>query len=65
MLKLSIPAERDFRALLTSRLCSALAGPAVPVLLVITTLSSLGGTRSLSVVLFAEAAPAVVFLFVA
>jgi MFS family permease len=65
MLTLSIPAERDFRALLTSRLCSALAAPAVPVLLVITTLSSLGGTRPLSVVLFAEAAPAVVFLFVA
>lgn len=65
MLKLSVPAERDFRILLTSRLCSALAGPAVPVLLVITTLSSLHGAGALSTVLFAEAAPAVVFLFVA
>lgn len=64
MLKFSIPRERDFRVLMTSRLCSALAGPAVPVLLVITTLSVLHGVRSLSVVLFAEAAPGVVFLFV-
>ena len=61
---LSVPPEPPFRTLLTSRICSALAGPAVPVLLVMTVLSNSPGPHTLSAVLAAEAAPAVVFLFV-